>query len=206
MTMRAFALLTAAIALTAAGCHRAARMPPNPAEYFPLAVGHEWYMDAVKESPSGQTWRGTAHREIEKTVQLDGQTYFLARTWMEFPPTAKSEYTKLVRKDDAGLHSLRDEDPHASEQIEIPVPLTTGRHWERMDGPDKTQDEILGLETIEIGGVVFRDCCHIRSRSAHGMVQEYWEAPKVGNVKSILSMPSGTRVTLTLHEFTPGHE
>ncbi len=202
--MRSFALLAAALALTAAGCHRAAPMPVNQADYFPLAVGHEWYMDGVKESPSGQTWRGTAHREIEKTVEREGQTFFLSRTSLEFPPAAKSEYTKLVRKDAAGFHSLREEDPAASEQIEIPFPLTAGRQWERWDGPEKTQDEILGSETVEIGGVVFRDCCHIRSRSAHGMVEEYWEAPKVGNVKSIITFPSGTRVTLTLHEFTPG--
>jgi hypothetical protein len=204
--MRHFALLTAAIALTATSCHRAAPMPANQADYFPLAVGHEWYMDAVKESPAGQKWRGTAQRTIEKTVERDGHTYFLSRTWIEFPPTAKSEYTKLVRKDDAGFHSMKEEDPPGSEQIEIPFPLTTGHHWERTDGPDKSQDEVLGAETLEIGGVVFPDCCHIRSRSANGMVQEYWEAPKVGNVKSIIALPSGSRVTITLHEFKPGQE
>ncbi|HEV7406376.1 MAG TPA: hypothetical protein VGO11_25730 [Chthoniobacteraceae bacterium] len=204
--MRSFALLTAALALTAASCNRAAPMPANQADYFPLAVGHEWYMDAVKESAAGQQWRGTAHREIEKTVERDGHTWFLTRISIEFPPTAKSEYTKLVRKDLAGFHSLKEEDPPGSEQNEIPFPMTTGHHWERTDGSDKTQDEVLGAETLEIGGLVFTDCCHIRSRSPNGMVQEYWEAPKVGNVKSVISLPSGTRVTMTLHEFKPGPE
>jgi hypothetical protein len=203
--MRHFAMLTVAFALTGAGCSRPIPMPANQADYLPLAEGNEWYMDAVLVSPSGEVRRGTAHRVLEATVKRDGRTYLLSRTSIEFPPMAKQEYTKLVRKDESGFHSMREEDPVSSEQVEIALPLTVGREWSRTDGPMKMRDKVMGVETVEIGGIVFHDCCHIRSAAVKGKLEEdYWEAPKVGNVKSVSLLPDGSRMTITLHEFKPG--
>lgn len=203
--MRSLALLSVAVALLAVGCDRSVPMPANQADYFPLAEGNEWYMDAVKVSPSGEAVRGTAHRVLEKTVQRDGRTYLQARTSIEFPPAGRQEYTKLMRKDETGLHTTREEDPPKSEQIEIPFPLTVGHQWQRTDGTVTTKDQVIGVETITIGDVTFTDCCHIRSEGTNRkVVEDYWEAPKVGNVKSIVQLPDGSTMTITIHEFRPG--
>src|SRR4051812_25158113 len=153
--MRYYLTLAAALALTAPSCSRS--RPPAPtaasqAEYLPLAEGNEWYMDAVMETSSGELKKGTAHRVFEETVKQDGQTYLRSRTTIEFPPFRKQEYTKLVRKDDKGLHTINETNPGSPEQLEIPLPLAAGQTWERTDGSRKLRDNVVGQETVEIGG------------------------------------------------------
>lgn len=180
-------------------------MPLNQADYLPLAEGQEWYMDAVMETPSGEAKRGTAHRIVEKSVVRDGRTWFLSRTTIEFPPKAKQVYTKLLRKDEHGFYSLMEDDPLAVEQTEIPFPLTEGHEWTRKEGTREMRDRVVGVETIKLGDVEFRDCCHIQSVSVGEKRQsDYWEAPKVGNIKNVILLPDGSRVTVTLHEYKPG--
>jgi hypothetical protein len=205
--MRYLVILTAAIALAAAGCSR--KSPPAPtanqADYLPFAEGHEWYMDAAMETSTGEVKKGTAHRVFEETVKQDGHTYIRSRTTIEFPPFPKQEYTKLVRKDEKGFHAINETNPGSREQVEIPLPLTVGHHWERTDGTRTLRDNVVGIETLEIGGVVFRDCFHIHSEAANEkMTQDYWEAPNVGNIKSVSVLPTGARITVSLHEFKPG--
>src|SRR4051794_3072601 len=184
--MRAL-LLIAALALPAASCSRKPAAPAlNQADYLPLVVGNEWYMDAAMETSTGEVRKGTAHRVFEETVKQNGLTYIRSRTTIEFPPFAKQEYTKLLRKDEKGFYTINETNPGSREQLEIPLPLAVGRTWERNDGTRALNDRVVGLETVEIGGVVFRDCVHIRSEAANEkMAQDYWEAPNVGNIKSV---------------------
>jgi hypothetical protein len=35
------------------------------------------------------------------------------------------------------------------------------------------------------------------------MAQDYCEAPNVGNIKSVSTLPTGSRITVTVHEFKP---
>jgi hypothetical protein len=96
-------------------------------------------------------------------------------------------------------------DDSAREQLEIPLPLTVGRQWERSDGTRMLRDRVIGIETLEIGGITFHDCFHIRSEAVNEkMQQDYWEAPNTGNIKSVSLLPNGVRITVTLHEFKPG--
>jgi hypothetical protein len=155
--MRCFVVLTAAIALTAASCSRKSTPALNQADYLPLAEGHEWYMDAAMETSSGEVRKGTAHRVFEETVKQNGLTYIRSRTTIEFPPFPKQEYTKLLRKDDKGFYTINETNPGSREQLEIRLPLAVGQTWERNDGTRALRDRVVGVETIDFGGVVFRD-------------------------------------------------
>jgi hypothetical protein len=65
---------------------------------------------------------------------------------------------------------------------------------------------IAGLETLKVGGSTYTNTWHFHTSSADGQyVEEFWEAPGVGNVKAVIRNPGGT-ITLTLREFNPGPE
>src|SRR5258708_30669077 len=75
-------------------------------EYFPLASGNEWIMELHIISSNGDKSNGVLHRRIGEAVQHNGKTYFRSHTWLENSRPFAMDYTKLVRRDDAGFYSI----------------------------------------------------------------------------------------------------
>jgi hypothetical protein len=188
----------------AAGVLPAMAADVDQSAYLSLKPGNDWTLDMVIVAPSGETKKAIGRRRVEDTVEKDGKTYVRLRTWTENGPT-EVEYTKLVRKDGDGMYSILEGFKEAKEQLEIALPLKTGSAWKREASGMKFIDVIIGIEPVTIGTQTYAKCFHIRTESADGKYREdYWEAPKVGNVKSEIVTGNGMRITLTLREFKEG--
>src|SRR5436305_14721446 len=86
---------------------------PEQSDYCPWSEGCEWIMNAQLIAPDGKVTPATAHRKIEGPVEKDGKKYHRERTWLEIGPSPK-EFTKIVRKDEAGFYTLEDDNPDAT--------------------------------------------------------------------------------------------
>ncbi len=96
-------------------------------------------------------------------------------------------------------------DKAAKEQAEVVSPLKVGQSWERIAGPTTVKNVVVALETVTINEKTYDNCFHIRSTSADSSVTEdFWEAPKIGSVKSEILYGSGGKISLTLREFKAG--
>lgn len=176
----------------------------EPTDYLPIQIGAEWTSTAAFVAPSGNKTTGTGRRKITEKVELDGKTYYRARTKLE-GGASPLEYSKLIRKDAAGLYSLPDGVAGAKEQLEIPMPLTPGQVWQTVAGTVTITSRMVGVETVTVGKKTYKDCLHIRVDSADKSHQEdYWEAPVVGTVKSEIVSTTMGKITLTLREYKPG--
>ncbi len=194
--------ITASVPLTCSA--PAAIQAVTPDSYLPLRTGAEWTMDLVMIGPNGQELKGTGKRKVGDAVQRDGKTWFPVRTWAEGLPF-KPDSSKLMRKDAKGFYSIDGRDPDGREQMEIALPLEVGQRWERSEGSRTLKEQVVGLETVTIGEKTYENCYHLRSESIDGSFQEdYWEAPGLGSVKSIILNGDGSKITLTLREFKPG--
>ena len=173
-------------------------------DYLPLKVGNEWTTSAELTSPTGEKSVATGRRKVEEKVERTGKTYFRIRTKLEGGPTPM-EYTRLVRKDETGLYTMADADKDAKEQREIVLPLKAGQKWQTTRGPKTFTNTVIALESVTVAGKTYENCYHIRTESSDKSYQEdYWEAPKVGNIKSEVVYDNGARMTLTLREFKAG--
>ena len=176
----------------------------DPKDYLPIQVGSEWTSNVTFISPKGDKTTGTGRRRITEKVEQDGKTYYRARTKLE-GGASPVEYTKLIRKDAAGLYSLLDGVAGAHEQLEIPMPLREGQTWQTVAGTVTITSTVVGVETVTVGKKAYKECFHIRVESADKSYQEdYWEAPVVGNVKSEIVSTAMGKITLTLREFKAG--
>jgi len=170
-------------------------------EYLPLAVGMRYVMDLEAVDPAGKTTRGKAYRQINQRVERDGKVYFKTRTWAEGGPFPV-DYTKLLRKDATGMYSVDERNSNGREQREIALPLKLGSKWEWTAPMGVLKCSVVAKEFISAGGKQYRDCFRIKQESADGKyTEEWWEAPGVGSVRSIMRVSGGT-ITLTLREFT----
>jgi hypothetical protein len=199
LSMRALYLFFIAAVLS---CGQA-RAATDPTIWFPLSEGCSWVMEAKMVAPNGAIVPGVAHRVVEGQVERDGKKYFRVRTWMESSAAAKNVVTKLTRMDATGVYTIEEGEKGATEQREIAFPLMANQSWKRQGGALK--DVILGLETVEIGDNVYENCLHIRTTTPDAKFSEnYWVAPNVGNVKSVMSFSNGAKIILTLREFSSG--
>ena len=170
-------------------------------EYIPIAVGDEWTMAATIVSPKGKVTKGIVHRRIESADERNGMTYVRSRTWTIGLPT-RTESTKLLRKDVHAVYSIDESVADAAEQIEVVLPLKAGLSWQQTVESKTLTHTVIGLETIEVSGKTYGNCYHIRTSTADGSyTEDFWEAPRVGNVKSIIAYGNGIKLTLTLEEF-----
>ena len=170
-------------------------------EYIPIAVGDEWTMSALIVSPSGKASEGVVRRRIDSVAEKDGKTYVRARTWTVGRPKS-TESTKLLRKDLNAVYSVDEGVAGSPEQIEVVLPLKAGVTWQQTVGPKTLTHTVIGLENIDVSGKTYENCFHIRTTSTDGSyTEDFWEAPRVGNVKSIIAYGNGARFTLTLEEF-----
>jgi hypothetical protein len=169
-------------------------------DYLPIGEGADWTMDLKMFQPDGKKLEGTGRRKIEGTVERDGKTYFKSKTWSE--GVQPFSYEKLIRKDESGFYSIDEREPVPAEQTEVVLPLKVGASWEtKMEGRT-VQNKVVGIETVNIGDKTYEECFHIRMQTDdESYVEDYWEAPKVGSVKSIIRYPNGFKITLTLREF-----
>ena len=173
------------------------------AEYIPIAVGDEWTMAMSIETPSGRSSEGVFRRRIESAERKDGKEYVRERTWTMGLAKGK-EKTKLLRKDLSGVYSIDESVPGSPEQTEIVLPLKIGGTWQQRSGGKKITYTVLEMEEVEVSGKTYANCYHIRAASDDGSyTEDFWEAPHVGNVKSIIAYPDGIRVTLTMTAFKP---
>jgi hypothetical protein len=172
-------------------------------EYLPLTKGMEWVMNLEATSPNGDKTNGVAHRRIEGLTEQDGKTYFRSHVWIEGPGFIGFDYTKLVRKSGDGFYSIDVSDPQLREQKEIVLPLKLGNKWKWKRGTTTMVNEVVGQEDVTIGKKTYRKCFRVKVSSESGdYVEEFWEAPTVGNVKAEIQTGGG-RMSLTLRELKP---
>lgn len=162
-------------------------------------------MDLVISLPNGKELKGAAFRKTEGVVEKDGKSYLRTRIWMEGLGDDRGESTRLFRREDSGLYSLSEKGGQTKEQTEMLFPIKVGNSWKTTDreGEELTV-KVVGIEKVTIGDKVYENCYHIRSDSADGGSEDYWEAPKVGTVRSELVSPNGVKVVVTLKEFKAG--
>lgn len=175
-------------------------------EYLPVGLGVEWVMDVAFKAPDGRITKGTARRTMEEQVQKDGKTYFRSRSTMEGGGYAKQEYTKLIRKDESGFYSIYESAESQVEELEVKLPLEAGQSWKTTQGPMRLTHTVVGKETITVAGKVYKDAFHLQMKTEDGRyVEDFWEVPGLGNVKSEIKLGGGT-ITLTLREFKPAKD
>lgn len=177
---------------------------PTP-DHFPLREGVEWTMDIEVTYPDGQRLRGVGRRVTGPAEVRDGKTYFRSRTWEEFEGQPRRERAKLMRKDANGLHSIDLSAETQKEEVEAALPLKVGSRWQTKHLHRMVLNhEVMAQDTVVIGGKTYANCFHIRTTSAAGdYIEDFWEAPDVGLVKSVVTM-TGVKVVLTLREFKSG--
>jgi hypothetical protein len=168
-------------------------------DYLPLAEGHEWIMDMTMTLPSGEAKTSTARRKVGATQEVKGKLYH--RVVLSIERQNAVEDANWFRKDATGFYSLDPKDPEASEEVEVLFPLEVGKTWLRNTGPKKVTNTVVALESVTIGGKTYDKCYHIRTTSADGFTEDFWLAPEVGNVKSVIVFGNDRKVTLTLREF-----
>jgi hypothetical protein len=169
-------------------------------EYLPLAKGMEWIMNLEATSPQGDKTNSLAHRRIEGLTERDGKTYFQTHVWIDGPGFSGFDYTKLVRKSDDGFYSIDVRDPQLREEKEIVLPLKVGNKWKLKRGKLTLLNEVVAREDVTIGKKTYRNCFRVKISSESGdYVEEFWEAPMVGNVKAEIRTGGG-RMILTLRE------
>ena len=190
-------------------CIRSFAAEPDQADYFPMNPGDEHTMTVVMTTAKGQTEKMIAHRRIEAeaakaSVEKNGKSYVRLRTWMDGGPLSL-KHARLIRKDDHGVYSIAGERESAAEQLEVPLPLKVGNSWKYEDNGMIHTASVVAIETVTVGDRMFENCFHIRSETIGGTFREdFWEAPKVGTVKSEIAYSNGVRITLTFREFKPG--
>jgi hypothetical protein len=171
--------------------------------YFPLAGGMEWIYKFQVVSTNGQESNGVLHRKIGEAVQHNGKTYFRSHTWLEAERPFHMDYTKLVRRDEAGFYSIDERDPKRVEKQGGRLPLEVGKKWENKVEGGVLQTTVLAKEDVTFGGRVYKNCYRIRIASPGGeYLEEFVEAPGVGSLTSKANRLDGTWI-MTLQEFKP---
>ncbi len=169
--------------------------------YFPLAGGMEWIYDFQVISTNGLTNNGVMHRKIGEAVQHAGKTYFRSHTWLEADRPFHMDYTKRVRRDDAGYYSIDERDPQLVEKQGGRLPLEVGKKWENQVEGGVLQTTVLAREDVTFRGKVYTNCFRIRIASPGGeYLEEFVEAPGAGSLNSKAKRLDGTWI-LRLREF-----
>jgi hypothetical protein len=168
--------------------------------YFPLTGGMEWIYKFQVVSTNGQESNGVLHRKIGEAVQHNGKTYFRSHTWLEGERPFHMDYTKLVRRDEAGFYSIDERDPKRVEKQGGRLPLEVGKKWENKVEGGVLQTTVLAKEDVNFGGKVYKNCYRIRIASPGGeYLEEFVEAPGVGSLTSKAKRLDGTWI-MTLQE------
>lgn len=184
-------------------------LPVRAAEdgsYFQLRTGDEWTYDYTITSKTGEVTNPHLTRQkVEEKVLQDGKTYFRVRFSSEgFLKVA--DYVALYRRDDQGLYSRKEADNDGPERLVIVFPLKIGNSWAQTSTAAPKTTRIIGIEDVSIRDHVYQECYHFRVETREGkIVEEFWEAPNMGTIKSIDTLPGGDVITMTLREFHPGN-
>jgi hypothetical protein len=175
----------------------------DQSQYLLLHIGDEWTMDWSLTTPQGTT-KATARRRVVESIVRDGKTYFKLRTWLEGAIRAPEEI-EYLRKDESGVLYIKEGAKETGEQIEVPLPLTVGKHWQRHRDGDIVNASIIGLEKVRVGDKTYENCFHIHCEdTSAGMKEDYWEAPAVGCVKCETVTTDRVKIAFTLREFKSG--
>jgi len=158
-------------------------------------------MSVSMVSPTGRIAEGLFRRRMEATVARDGKAYVREHTWTVGLPS-RTDSMKLLRKDLDAVYSIDESVSGSTEQVEIVLPLKLGLTWQQRAKARMLKNEVVGVETVDAAGKTYENCYHIRVTSSDGSyTEDFWEAPRVGNVKSILTYSSGLKVTVALTDF-----
>jgi hypothetical protein len=169
-------------------------------QYLKIVPGREWIHDVIISSPDGRIEKALGRSSVGEAVIRDGKTYYRNIIALEGGPNPFT-MVKLVRKDESGFFTISESENASTEQMEVKLPLKVGLIWERPFGHLLLKEKVIGLETISIGEKSYKDCFHFRSESEDGSyIEEYWEAPHIGCVKSETTIKEGSRFTWLLRE------
>lgn len=171
-------------------------------QYGTLVVGDEMVMD-VTLTFSGKSLNGSARRKIEASEQHNEKAYFRVVSILEIGPTPQT-VIKLMRRDDTGVYSIDPTKTNAAEELELSLPLEIEKHWTKTFQGRATTHTVLAIETLNTNGKAYSDCAHVRSVGTDGSTEDYWEAPGVGAIRSVIVYPNGMRMELNLREFKSG--
>lgn len=192
------------IALTASFALVSTLFSAEQSDYAPHAEGHEWVMDGEITYPNGEKESVTGRRKLAGPVEYDGKTYLRSSTSLEGGPK-RPPYVKPTRRDATGLYSVEENVQDAKEEPEILFPLKEALTWRRSFGTQMSTHTVLGVETVTIAEKKYEECFHIRSvTDKSDVIEDYWVAPSIGAVKSVITYGNGEKLTLTLREFKPG--
>jgi hypothetical protein len=170
--------------------------------YFQLRTGDEWTYEYTITSKTGEvTHPYITRQKVEEKVLQDGKTYFRIRFTSEgFLKVA--DYVALFRRADQGLYSRKEADSDGPEQSVVVFPLKIGNSWLRNATAASETTRIIGIENVSIQDHIYQECYHFRVETKEGKtVEEFWEAPNMGTIKSIDTLPDGSALTLILREF-----
>jgi hypothetical protein len=166
------------------------------AEYLPLREGLEWVMDAHAVDRKGKRFTGTFRRSIDGKTKVGDQEFFITHDWFEHGRPLPLDVVKFTFKDAAALYSVSSTStnpPH----VEVKLPLKVGESWMTRT----RRHTVVTNESVTIGSKTYLNCFRIRVvRQDRDLVEDLWEAPDVGLVKSVLKTDAAT-ITLTLREF-----
>lgn len=169
----------------------------NP-EYCPGKEGSEWIYTYDTYSADGSKRSGLMHRILGRAVVVDGKTYNEESILPNGRPQANVPKI-LRRKDENGVYT-RSTELSAAEVLSCKLPLEIGARWKA----GKRRDEIHTVTTVEsvtVHGKLYEQCYRISVRNTSGdLIQEYWEAPDVGNVKTVASKLDGSKTIIQLRE------
>lgn len=192
------------IALAASCSFATSLFAADPSEYAQLVEGQEWTMDGEIVFPDGKKSEVTGRRKVEGPVEHNGKSYLRTRTWIEGGPKLPP-VIMLSRKDATGYYSVKADVKDAREETQFLLPLKVGQTWRQISGEYTLTHTVVALESLTIGDKKYEDCFHIRSVSDNGdFTENYWEAPKLGSIKSEMTYGNGVKIILTLREFKPG--
>jgi len=91
------------------------------------------------------------------------------------------------------------------EQLELILPLKVGATWQRTMASQRMTVTVIRLESVSVAGKTYENCFHVQQlMPQEKYVEDFWEAPNVGRVKTIVVVADGARITKTVTEFKPG--
>lgn len=166
-------------------------------DYAVIVEGSEWTVNV--EYFGGSVWRpaGTAYGEVGTTVRRNEKTYFRVEE-----VGGGIARRLLMRIDAKGWYEINEDDPNAVEQRRVALPLRVGSTWEWERYGKRLKATVVGLESVTIGNKTYEDCYHVRVQSTgEQFFVNYWHAPFVGQVKSVVRKHSGEMIRTTLREF-----
>lgn len=177
--------------------------------YFDLTPGNTTTFDysfeviTSKEEFKQSNTKGKIKTQASEWVEKDGQRYLKYVTTYD-GISFMTQAVELWRREDNGiLYIASIINNKLSETIELPANVTLNSEWDYFDG-EKSKRKVTQILDLEFNGQTYKDCLEVtrvvlNSDRFKSVTNKNYYCPKIGDVKSIFSMPSpvGDYVTST---------